>query len=126
GGTAQAATVYQLDSMSFFTTSGGGITLPFGSGSMANSVCISCGTSLLTDDGAGNLTVGEVSYLINGFGINFTNTFSGTATMGTGTSLLKQGESCVVHSGGAHICDTADQRSFAGDWLTGTLADGVT
>lgn len=126
GGVAQGATVYQLDSMSFFTTSGGGITLPFGTGAMINSVCISCGTSLVTDDGAGNLTVGQVSYLINGFGVNFTDTFSGTATLGTGTSLLKQGETCTVHSGGTHICNPADQRSFAGDWLTGVLADGTT
>lgn len=129
GGTAQAATVYVLDSMSLWTTSGGGITVNFGSGALAGSQCITCGTSTVTDDGFGNLTVSEVSYWLNGFGADIVNTFSGTATMGAGTSLIKTGETCV--DGGAvadspHLCDPADQRSFAGDWLTGTLADGVT
>src|SRR5690606_16353915 len=110
----------------FWTTSGGGITVNFGSGGLAASQCITCGTSTVTDDGFGNLAVSEVSYLLSGFGANFTNTFSGTATMGAGTNLYKQNESCVVHNTAFHMCDPADQRSFGGDWLTGFLADGVT
>ncbi|MEZ5566631.1 MAG: hypothetical protein R3F24_14490 [Gammaproteobacteria bacterium] len=126
GGTAQAATVYQLDSISLQTSSVGG-EYPFGSGPLAASVCSTCGSSLVTDDGAGNLTVGSITYSLIGFGANFTNTFSGTSALGAVSSLIKNaGETCVVNNTATHLCNPADQRSFAGSWYTGLMADGVT
>jgi hypothetical protein len=125
---AQSATVYTLQSMSLQTSSAPGV-FPLGSGSLAASVCYTCGTSQVIDDGAGNLTVTEISYYLSGFGADIINTFSGTATLGAGTSLIKSGETCVDGPGAAvslHLCDPADQRSFAGNWYTGLMADGTT
>lgn len=124
-GTAHGATVYKLDKISLQTSSAPG-EYNFGGAGLTASVCHSCGIDKVTDDGFGNLTVEQISYTLAGFGANFTNTFSGTATLGTGTSLLKApGETCTVYNTAVHLCNPADQRSFAGDWLTGTLADGV-
>lgn len=123
-GTAHGATVYKMYKITLQTSSAPG-EYNFGGGPLASSVCYSCGIDTVTDDDFGNLTVSQISYKLAGFGANFTDTFSGTATLGTGTSLLKAGETCVVHNAAVHLCNPADQRSFAGDWLTGTLADGV-
>lgn len=123
-GTAHGASVYKIHKITLQTSSVAG-EYNFGGAGLTASVCHSCGIDTVTDDGFGNLTVSQLSYTLAGFGANFTNTFSGTATLGTGTSLLKAGETCVVHNTAVHLCNPADQRSFAGDWLTGTLADGV-
>ncbi len=127
-GTVHGATDYQLQSITFQTSSVPNSTFAFGVGGLAASLCYTCGPagSHLIDDGAGNLTVNTVSYLLSGFGANFTHTFSGTATLGT-TSLLKgPGETCVAHNAATHLCNPADQRSWAGNWYNGLLADGVT
>lgn len=124
-GTAQSATVYQLQSITFNTSSAPG-TYTFGAGPLAASQCISCGLSTVTDDGAGNLTVGQIQYLLKGFGADFTNTFSGTSTLGT-TSLIKTaGETCVVNNAATHLCNPADHRGFAGNLYNGLMADGTT
>lgn len=125
-GTAQAATVYQLQNITFQTSSSPGV-FPFGSGPLAASVCITCGSSLATDDGAGNITVDSLSYNLNGFGANFTHTFSGTTALGAVATLIKDaGETCVINSGGSQWCDPADQRGYAGDWYNGLMPDGST
>jgi hypothetical protein len=130
-GTAHGATVYKLDSITLNTgNSGGGLVdYPFGSGPLAAAQCFSCGIDTVTDDDFGNLTVSQISYRLAGFGADFTNTFSGTATLGTSSSLLKApGESCVVNAPNTAVqyCSATDNRSYAGDWLSGLLADGVT
>jgi hypothetical protein len=126
GGTAHGATVYKLDSIVLNTGNASG-NYNFGVGLLASSVCYSCGIDTVTDDGFGNLTVSQISYKLAGFGANFTNTFSGTATLGVGTSLLKDpGEICTVANTATQYCSPTDNRSYYGDWLTGFTADGVT
>lgn len=130
-GTAQGAIVYQLQNITFATSSVPGGVFPFGGANLPNSVCYTCGAggSLVTDDGAGNLTVDTVSYWLNGFGADMVHTFSGTSSLGN-TSLIKApGETCV--DGGApanspHLCNSADQRAWVGDWYNGLMPDGVT
>lgn len=124
--TAQAATYYKLDNITFQTSSAPGV-YAFGNPPLAASVCISCGTSLAMDDGAGNITVNSVSYNLNGFGANYTQTFAGTTVLGSATSLIKAaGETCVINSGGTQWCSSTDQRGYLGDWHTDLLADGTT
>jgi hypothetical protein len=124
-GTAHGATVYKLDSITLNTGNAPG-TYSFGVGLLASSACYSCGIDTVSDDGLGNLTVSQISFRMAGFGADFTDTFSGTATLGTGTSLLKTSESCTVANAATQYCSPTDNRSFAGDWLTGLKADGVT
>ena len=129
-GTAHGATVYQLNSITLNTGNAPG-TYNFGAGPLLKSVCISCGTGTVTDDGLGNLTVGEISYRLAGFGADFIDTFTGAATLGVGTSLIKNpGETCFVNFAVAtpapQYCTTGDQRTYSGNWLTGFLADGTT
>ncbi|MEZ5563804.1 MAG: VPLPA-CTERM sorting domain-containing protein [Gammaproteobacteria bacterium] len=125
-GVAHGATVYQLQSITFQTSSAAGV-YPFGAGPLAASVCFTCGSSLATDDDLGNITVDSLSYNLNGFGANFTHTFSGTTTLGTATTLIKgAGETCVINSGGTQWCNAADQRGWTGNWYNGLMADGVT
>lgn len=125
-GTAHGATVYQLQSITFQTSSAPGI-YNFGAGPLLNSVCFTCGSSLATDDDLGNITVDSLSYNLNGFGANFTNTFSGTTVLGAATTLIKgAGETCVINSGGTQWCDSADRRNYSGDWYNGLMPDGVT
>lgn len=128
-GLAQGATVYQLSSITFNTSSASG-TYVFGApGLLAASQCISCGLSTVTDDGAGNLTVSQVQYLLKGFGADFTHTFAGTSTIGAATSLIKAaGETCVVNppNTATQYCNSADHRGYTGDWFNGLMADGVT
>ena len=125
-GIAHGATVYQLQSITFNTSSAPG-TYSFGAGPLAASVCITCGSSLATDDDLGNITVGSLSYNLNGFGANFTHTYSGTTVLGAATTLIKgAGETCVINSGGTQWCDAADRRGYPGDWYNGLLPDGVT
>jgi opacity protein-like surface antigen len=122
---AQSATVYQLSSVSITTSSAPGV-YPFGSGALAGSTFTN--TSTVIDDGAGNLTVNPVSIWLNGFGADMLLSFSGTTTLG-GSSLIKTSETCSDGPNPAdstHLCDITDQRSFAGDWHTGLMADGVT
>lgn len=129
---AQAASItYVLKEITFQTSSAPG-EFPFGEGFLINSVCITCGipttpgVSLAVDDGAGNITLSEISYTLNGFGADFTNTFVGTTILGTGVSLDKSSDTCVINSGGLQWCDPTDPRGYAGDWNTGFLADGTT
>lgn len=123
---AQAATVYQLQNITFQTSSSPGV-YPFGAGPLAASVCLTCGSSLAMDDGAGNITVNSLSYNLNGFGANFTHAFSGTTVLGAATTLIKDaGESCAINSGGTQWCDSADQRGYTGDWYNGLMPDGAT
>lgn len=124
---AQAATVYVLDSITLQTSSAPGI-YPFGSGPLAASTCNTCGTSTVIDDGFGNLTVNPLSFWLNGFGADMVLSFEGVSSLGN-SSLIKSNETCV--DGGAvanspHLCTPTDQRSFAGDWYNGLMADGVT
>jgi len=129
GGAAQAATVYQLDSITFNTSSVPGQTYTFGVGLLAASQCISCDLSTVTDDGAGNLTVDTVQYRLKGFGADFTHAFAGTTTLGAVTSLIKAaGETCVINppNTATQYCNSADHRGYTGDWFNGLMADGVT
>lgn len=126
-GTAHGAT-YQLTSITLNTGNAPG-TYSFGAGLLAASACYSCGSGTVTDDGLGNLTVGSVNYRLAGFGADFSNSFSGAATLGVGTSLLKApGETCVINppNTATQYCTPGDQRTYSGDWLTGFLADGTT
>ncbi|MCL4790676.1 MAG: VPLPA-CTERM sorting domain-containing protein [Gammaproteobacteria bacterium] len=128
-GIAHGATVYQLQSITFNTSSSGGgaITYTLGApGLLAASVCSGCGISLATDDDLGNITVDSLTYTLNGFSANFTHTYSGTTTLGAATTLIKgAGESCVINSGGTQWCNAADQRGWTGNWYNGLMADGV-
>lgn len=125
-GMAQAASVYQLTSITFNTSSAPG-TYAFGAGPLAASVCITCGSSLATNDGLGNITVDSLSYNLNGFGANFTHTYSGTTVLGAATTLIKgAGETCVVNNLATQWCNAADRRGYPGDWYNGLLPDGVT
>lgn len=125
-GTAQAATVYQLQSITFQTSSAAGV-YPFGSGPLAASVCTTCGSSIATDDGFGNITVGSLTYTLAGFGANFTHSFSGATILGAATTLIKDsGESCTINSGGTQWCNSTDQRGYTGNWYNGLLPDGTT
>lgn len=125
---AHGATVYQLQSMTFNTSSVPGTTYTFGVGILASSVCYTCGSSLATDDGIGNITVDSLSYkMVFGANANFTNTFSGTTVLGALTTLIKDaGETCVIHAGNAANCDLADRRGWNGDRYNGLMGDGVT
>ncbi len=126
-GTAQGATTYELKSMTMTTSSAGGI-YPFGVAPLGASFCFSCGTSIVVDDGFGNLTVGSVHYSLGNFGGDIDHTFSGTTTVG-GTSLIKSAEACVdgPKTGTTpHLCDPTDRRGWAGNWNTGFLPDGTT
>ncbi|QOJ31027.1 MAG: VPLPA-CTERM sorting domain-containing protein [Gammaproteobacteria bacterium] len=130
GGTAQAATTYQLTSMTFKTSSAPG-TYTFGSGPLAASACLTCGSSTAIDDGMGNLTVNTVSYKLANFGADIIHTFSGTTTLGASTTLIKNaGETCVEGTAGPpsspHLCTSTDIRAWTGDWYNGFMADGVT
>jgi len=100
---------------------------PFGAGPLAASVCITCGSSLATDDDLGNITVNSLSYTLAGFGANFTHTFSGATVLGAATTLIKgAGETCVVNNTATQWCDPADRRGYPGNWYNGLLPDGVT
>ena len=125
-GTAHGATVYKLDNITLNTGNAAG-TYYWGVGLLAASACYTCGTGLATDDDLGNITVGIISYKLAGFGANFTNTFAGTTVLGANTSLLKApGETCTVANTATQYCSPTDNRTYAGDWLSGLLADGVT
>lgn len=130
GTTAQGAIVYQLKTITLNTSSAPG-TYTFGAGALAASACITCGPggSLLTDDGAGNLTVDQLQYRLSNFGGDFIHTFSGTSTLGT-TSLIKgAGETCVdgpLAGATPHLCSSTDQRGLFGNWYNGLLPDGTT
>lgn len=125
-GTAHGATVYQLQSITFQTSSAPGV-YNFGAGPLAASVCNTCGSSLATDDDLGNITVGSLTYTLNGFGANFTHTYSGSTVLGAMTTLTKgAGETCVVNNTATQWCNAADRRGYPGDWYNGLMPDGVT
>lgn len=131
GGTAQAATTYQLVSMTFKTSSVPGSTFVFGAGPLAGSACLTCGSSTVIDDGMGNLTVNAVSYKLANFGADIIHTFSGTTTIGPATTFTKDaGETCVEGTVGPpsspHLCDPTDVRAWVGNWYNGLMADGTT
>ena len=68
-----------------------------------------------------------LSYKLSGFGADFVNSFTGTTALGANSSLLKApGESCVVNNAATQYCSPTDNRSYAGNWLSGLLADGIT
>ena len=127
-GAAQAATVYQLKTMTFQTSSAPGSYLFGGLGALAASACLSCGSSLVIDDDLGNLTVHTVQYSLGNFGADIIHTFSGTSTLGT-TSLIKNPDETCVDGGlpatSPHLCNSADQRAWTGNWYNGLMADGV-
>lgn len=130
GATAQAATTYQLTSMTFKTSSAPG-TYTFGVGPLSASACLSCGSSTVIDDGMGNLTVNAVSYKLANFGADIIHSFSGTTTIGPATTFIKNaGETCVEGTVGPpsspHLCNTADVRAWVGNWYNGLMADGST
>lgn len=128
-GVAQGATVYQLQSITFQTSSAPGI-YNFGSGPLAASVCMGCGSATITDDGLGNLTVSSTSYWLAGFGADIVHTFAGTTTLGAATTLIKApGETCAdggLPANSPHLCSLTDQRGWVGDRYNGFLGDGTT
>ena len=125
-GTAHGATVYTLKSITLNTGNAPG-TYNWGVGPLAAARCYSCGYDTATDDDFGNIALTGISYKLAGFGADFIDTFTGTTVLGANSSLLKApGESCVVNNAATQYCSSTDNRSYAGDWLSGLLADGIT
>jgi hypothetical protein len=125
---ANAATVYTLDKIVYANT----YTVAFfpnddytlGGPNFAGT-CIGCGTSTAVDDGFGNITLTGVSWETNANGYQFTNTFSGTTTIGTGVTLAKDpGWSCVDT---VLVSCTGTLTGWGGDgYYTGLAIDGTT
>ncbi|MCL4779264.1 MAG: VPLPA-CTERM sorting domain-containing protein [Gammaproteobacteria bacterium] len=125
---ANAATVYTLDKIVYANT----FTIAFfpnddytlGGPNFAGT-CYGCGTSTAVDDGLGNITLTGVSWETNANGYQFTNTFSGTTTIGTGVTLTKDpGWSCVDTV--LVSCVSATAGWGGAGYYTGLGSDGAT
>ena len=90
---------------------------------------IVAGTGLaVLDDVTNNVTISNLDWSLRNFGANFRSISAGVVNMTNvyGTGYDKSSDSCTLLGGAAvQYCNT-DIRSYAGDWLNGFKADGIT
>jgi hypothetical protein len=117
---AQASTTYVLSSVKYGNT--------FAPTPTNVTACGGCGIGTAIDDGFGNITLANISWVHNGGAQYYSTSFDGTTTLATGTSLIKApGATCVNIAG--TICDTVALNALWGmgqDFFTDIGSDGAT